>query len=140
MIRLRQIRRVDLLACWPKIRPAVKEVLAWSKGYTPEWVLASAERGDLFLLEILADDSFGLILAQIDSHSTERVLYLFGVWAGPEAPDGWMDELSPLLGDLSRRLGCSVIKAKSPRKGWERPAARLGFSPVAVEYERRITS
>jgi len=139
MIRLRQIRRADLAPCWPRIRQAVEEVLAWSKGYSPGWVLAAAERGDLFLLEVFANEPFGLILAQIDSHSTERVLYLFGVWAGPEAPEAWMDELSPLLGDLSRRLGCMVIRAKSPRRGWERLAARLGFSPVAVEYERRIS-
>jgi hypothetical protein len=157
-LRLRQIR-VDELhdpTARDVLRLALNRVLDHSSGYTADWVFRKSLSGDMMLLEIQQhqDDldqdpdlyprrhpeRIGYIVAQIDTHSELPVLYLFGVEITDEHRMTVVDYqgLSHVLNLLAARKGCTVVRAKSPRPGWSRVAERLGFVPIAIEYERAV--
>lgn len=140
MITLRQIRQPELPDRWPGVQVAVDAVLEHSSGYTPQWVLQKVASGAILLLEVQRDrKGIGHVFAQIDTHSELMALYLFGVYVRPEERLSAADYrgLRRALVALAERCGCAAIRAKSPRPGWGRLAAQLGFEPVAVEYQWR---
>jgi hypothetical protein len=159
MIQLRQIRAQELSLmgqdAYSRLRQALVRVLAYSSGYTPEWVFRKAHSGDILLLVILRGinrvinkvinnpqemEEVGFVIAQIDTHNNMPALYLFGVEVEDSARFSIADyrDLSRVLTLLAVHKGCCVVRAKSPRPGWSRVAERLGFVPVATEYERAV--
>lgn len=140
MIRLRQVRRHELSEKWPAIEPELFLVLQWSKGYTTSWVRAGIDHNRLWLLEILnGSEVIGNVVLQVDAHNEIPALYIFGLYVRPGIK-GWHAETAIRLRELARRLGCKAIRAKSPRRGWERIAEALGFEPVATEYEQEVAA
>lgn len=139
MIRLRQVRRAELPARWPGATRAAEAVLEHSSGYTPEWLYRKSISGIMLVLEVLRDgENAGYVFGQVDSHSEIRVLYLFGVWLAGRFRAEEYRELRDVLDALAVHLGAQAVRAKSPRRGWERLAERLDFEPIATEYERKV--
>lgn len=140
MILLREVRQGELPERWPAIEPEISAILEWSKpAYTAAWVLNGIQEGRLMLLEVMRKAAgIGFVVAQVDTHSEVRTLYLFGVAVPAES--GWHAGTAKALEALARRLGCRQIKAKSPRRGWERIGAALGFEPLATEHGKVVTT
>jgi hypothetical protein len=49
-----------------------------------------------------------------------------------------LDQIVDWLEDLGRSRGVKKLTAIAVRKGWNKVAPKLGFTPVAVEFEKRI--
>lgn len=139
MIHLRQIRRAELPARWPEVCVPAEAVLEHSSGYTTDWLYRKSISGIMLILEVLRDGgSAGYVFGQLDSHSEIRAFYLFGVWLAGRFRAEEYRELRDVLDALAVHLGAQAVRAKSPRRGWERLAERLGFEPIATEYERKV--
>jgi hypothetical protein len=140
MTCLRQIRASDARARSAEIGEAARSILAYSSGYTEDWLFRKLDSGIMMLLEVVQGGSgAGFVVAQVDTHSDLRVLYLWGVYGRPGSRLDYPG-LRATLELLAREKRCSHIRAKSPRRGWGRIAAAMGFEPVAIEYERQVAA
>lgn len=50
----------------------------------------------------------------------------------------WLERLSAAIEDAARGIGCVAMRAWG-RAGWKKPLAALGWSQVAVAYEKALS-
>lgn len=128
----RFIEPKDLRSWWPYIRPKLKQILRKSpEVWIPEDIYADCFQGRSMLWVALKNNKpQGFVVCQ---PTDENTLHLWAGFSENDCADlgGWS-----IIDDIAKQGGASFITFDSWRKGWEKKAKALGFSPR--KYIRRV--
>jgi hypothetical protein len=122
-----------------KIEPAIER-----SGGRMDWneVLAELGVGRTTLWGVAPDgaegpeDIEGFAVIRVVKYPQKTVLCV-ELLGGVGFVDGWGEEFTEVVNNWAKEFGCSHIEAIG-RKGWRKVLDRLGFSEIAVTYEREV--
>lgn len=123
---------------WDTIRPGL-EITARKApgGWIPEDVYLSLKTGDAVLHVCSVDKYYRgfLISRKLDTLEGKKLL----IWIahGDASGDVFADNLDTVK-EWALGMGAVKIQFQSPRRGWEKVAEKLGFTPVQVVYEIEV--
>lgn len=124
----------ELPAIWPKVRPLLHRMAdrIGTDGWIPEDVYAICAAGNASLY-VNDGEWIGFAVLQVVPNYTGRRLHAWVVHCEAD-PEPFMERVR----EIARKTGCQKITFASPRKGWERRCARLGFRPTMTMYEQEV--
>lgn len=135
---LRLVQPHEFATYWPLVRAGVEKVHERAgNGWLPEDVYMSCKGGQSLLFVAFVHDYYtGFVVATPAIGWTGPQLHLWCVFNRGER-----DVLETFLPDLVRiakERGVQRITMSSPRKGWERRAADLGFHFTESHYTLEV--
>lgn len=138
-VLIRQVPPLELRQYWHAVKPGLEEAAGYSKD---EWIVedayAAIQRGEMSLYFCTVDRAYaGSMLLMKRQDWKGPVLHIFSLFVLPQY-GRYIDAHMQYVDDLAKQHGCSRITFQSPRQGWERRAARLGFEPKTVIYSKEV--
>lgn len=139
-LRFEYIPPIDLRDTWPRVRDGVEKV---SK-HTDEWIIEdvySALLNNHSTLHIAYSDEkyMGfMVLTPITGYCATKL----HVWLAYAVEEGFdvMESGIVEINELARKIKAKTITFESPRKGWGKTAEKLGYTPQATRYARKVKS
>lgn len=134
----RVVQPGELPQFWPLVRRGVEEVCErGSDGWLVEDVYMAVRQGvSLLCVATIANYYVGFVVVTPTLGWHRPQLH---IWCAYNR--GERDVLDTFLPDviaLAKARGAAKITMSSPRKGWERRAAQLGFHPTLQHYAMEI--
>ncbi|MHB1176067.1 MAG: hypothetical protein ACYCZJ_13190 [Sulfuriferula sp.] len=125
----------DIRNVWQTIKPGL-EITAKKApgGWIPEDVYLSLKTGDSVLHLVTAESYYRGFLISKSLDTNEGRKLLLWITYGDASGDIFSDNMETIR-DWASNIGAVKIQFQSPRKGWERVGAKLGFKPTMVIYE-----
>lgn len=139
VVDLELISPEDLHTVWQVVRDGMLKSSEYSNDqWIPEdaYCAIKANQASLYLW-IYEGDVIGHIILQKKPTYYGLCLHIWSLYVEPEHGD-LIDSNMNQIDDIALRLKCHRISFWSPRKGWDRRAERLGFSPVMTIYEKEM--
>jgi hypothetical protein len=119
---------------WKDIRPHLEKIIerGGSDGWISEDVYAIICAGNATLY-VNDGEWLGFCVVQLLPHYTTKKLHVWILHLESD-PEPFMGRLK----DLARQHGATRITFSTARKGWEKRAERLGFTPVMTLYTQEV--
>jgi hypothetical protein len=124
---------------WELVRPGLLRASAHAKIlWIPEEVFAACLTKQMFMYVWFVDGQYAAVaVLQKRMVLGRQTLQVFAGYAEP-AYYSEVPTMNQQVDELARGIGASKITFQSPRKGWGRRAAQLGFSPECVIYSKEL--
>lgn len=130
---MEKLKLTDIRTCWEKIRPGLLEV---SRKCNTDWSPADiydACRQGRAVLFVEGDDF--CVLQHQTNYAGERELFIWVTYAGRNRAQEYY---LPKIKEIARRLGAVRLETASPRPGFERRAAKVGWKPITRIYQMEV--
>ena len=134
----RWVSPADLVSVWPTIKPGLETTAQKAPGgWIPEDVYMEIKSGAAVLHTVIVESYYrGFIVSKsIDTFEGRKLL--LWICHGDASGDVLNDNLDQLQ-EWAKNIGAVKLQFQSPRKGWERVGAKLGFVPTMVVYECEV--
>ena len=127
----------DVPAQWDLVLPAIAEVAVHGDHWRPEDVYMALRQGASHLHVIQLDGRYAGCIVTTPTRAHDGMT--LHVWIGFSTPDVNLHAATMAqLHDWARNLKARRIVFTSPRRGWERLARKLGFTPTLTTYECEV--
>lgn len=93
--------------------------------------------GDAVLHTVIVSSYYRGFIVSKSVDTLEGRKLLLWICHGDASGDVFGDNLEQIR-EWAKNIGAVKIQFQSPRKGWERVGARLGFVPTMVIYEAEV--
>lgn len=134
---LRFVHPNELHDYWGLVLPGLEKVRGnAADGWLPEDVYHSlkSNASTLHVGEIDGDYCGFIVLTPIQGFSAKRL----HVWCLYTTSRAAIDVFLPEIRRMAKQISARQITFHSPRKGWERRLAKLGFSPAQTIYAMEV--
>lgn len=136
MLEFVYINPIELHDYWKLIKPGLKKVEKYGDHWLPEDIYASLKAGQAHLhIGYVDADYVGFVITQQVQAYDGPVLHIWGAYSEGENLLGMgMGHFKEWAANMKARR----ITFDSPREGWKRVGAQLGFRPTLVKYELEL--
>jgi len=128
----------ELHEYWPTIRPGLEKVCKFGDAWIPEDVYTCIKAGTAHLHLIYeGEDLLGFVVT-MPVHDYKGIsLHVWAIHSFGQN-QSTHDAMHLQLDEWAQKMEAHRITFHSPRKGWERAAARYGFKPTQVIFEKQV--
>ena len=137
VVDLELIRPEDLHTVWDVVREGMLKSSEYSNDqWIPEdaYCAIKANQASLYLW-VFEGNVIGHIILQKKPTYYGSCLHIWSLYVEHEHGD-LIDSNMVQIDEIAIRLKCNRMSFWYPRKGWDRRAEKLGFSPVMTIYEK----
>lgn len=120
------------------LEPAVEALCNVFPLWTPEWVFEQVGLRTVAPYRVESNgDTIAIVFLREERFGATKALNLWGLWARPEAPRGWLTAFFDCCRDHARATGCSEVMASTSRRGWARYVERVNGEAMGAFYRLR---
>lgn len=139
-VELVLIDPADLHCVWSDVRHGMEISSRFSNGeWIPEdcYTMIKQGRASLYIWYVGTIVGGHIVLMKLPTNKGSS-MHVFTLYVEKQYSDQ-IDCNMYKMDDIAHRNKCHKIVFHSPRNGWDRRGARLGFKPVTTIYEKDLT-
>lgn len=138
-VRFDHVQPSGLRNVWPTVKHGMEITSRYSKGnWIPEEAFSAILAGTMSLYLAIVDKRYaGFIVLQKRTGFNGQSLHIFSLYVKNEYGK-YIDANMEQIEEIAKSHNCNRITFQSPRRGWERRGARLGFEAETVIFGKDI--